>query len=134
MRKAAGIILIVLGMFTLVGMIIDMTGMNLDVPSSARLSMLMGTVPWGIVFGGLLIAGGVYCFRRRYWGLCLVSALIELCLFITPVVGTLLLGGVSALWRMCVMVAGTAVATIFISLRKKEWQEFSDSVDGKVSS
>ena len=126
MRKAAGIILIALGMLALVGMIIDVTGMNLDVPSSARLSMLSGMVPYGIVFGGLLIAGGVYCFKRRYWGLCLVSALVELSLWITPVVVTLLQGGVSVPWRMWVMVAGTAIATVFISLTKKEWQGISD--------
>ena len=127
MRKAAGIILIILGMVVLVGMIIDVIGMSdWGIPSSARLSMLAGTVPYGIVFGGLFIAGGVFCFKRRYWGLCLISALLTLPLLITPVVGTLLQGDLSLPWRIWGQFLGALIATIFISLTKKEWQEVSD--------
>jgi hypothetical protein len=42
-------------------------------------------------------------------------------------------GGFSALWNFAIQVPGGLVAIVFISLRKKEWKEFSDSVDDKVS-
>jgi hypothetical protein len=139
MRKAAGIILMVSGIVLLVGMIIDV--INYDYPTAALVSMLMGTLPYTIVFGGLLVAGGVYCFKRRYWGLCLVSAVVPLSLWITPVArwlvavvaGGSLEGGLYTLWRVWIVVLGTLVSTIFIALRKKEWKEFADSVDYEVS-
>ena len=134
MRKAAGIILIVSGIVFVVGMIIDV--INYDFPT-ALISMLVGSLPYTIVFGGLLVAGGVYCFKRRYWGLCLVSALVPLCFWITPVVMSLVavvaegslegaLSMISSLWRVWIVVIGTLMSAIFISIRKKEWQEVSD--------
>jgi len=141
MRKAAGIILIILGVVTLGGMILDAVNMSfLDFPDF-RLSVLMGTVPHGVVFGGFLVAGGVYCFKRRYWGLCLVSAVVPLGLWISLVVLGVVQGlmegfaeaGLPELWRIWFLVFGTLVSTIFIGMRKKEWQEISDSVDCEVS-
>ena len=133
MRKAAGIILIILGVVVMVGMIIDVVNMSDFDFSSARLSILLGTVPYVIIFSGLLVAGGVLCFKRRHWGVCLVSAVITLAFWIIPAVGVLTGGELSIGWRYCIIVVGAVIATIFISLSKKEWQEFSDSVDGKVS-
>jgi hypothetical protein len=141
MRKAAGIILMVSGIVLVAGMIIDV--INYEIPTT-RMSMLMGTLPYTIVFGGLLVAGGVYCFKRRYWGLCLVSAVVPLSLWITPVAVSLvavvaegsLEGALSSwlsLWRVWIVVLGTLISTIFISIRKKEWQKISGSVDGEVS-
>jgi len=133
MRKAAGVILMVLGVVALVWMIIGVVNISdLDF-ASARLSVLIGTLPYGIVFGGLLVAGGVLCLKRRYWGVCLVSAVITVSLWIAPVVVMLVEGGFSALWNFAIQVPGGLVAIVFISLRKKEWQEFSDSVDSEVS-
>jgi hypothetical protein len=138
MRKAAGIILIVSAIVLVVGMIIEVINYYFR---TAHMSMLISELPWTIVFGGLLVAGGVYCFKRKYWGLCLVSAVVPLSLWITPVARWLvavvaegsLEGGLSFFWHMCIVVFGTLVSTIFIVSRKKEWQEFSDSVDGDVS-
>ena len=133
MRKAAGVILLVLGLVALDWMIIGVVNISdLDFPS-ARLSVLIGTLPYGIVFGGLLVAGGVLCLKRRYWGVCLVSAVITVSLWIAPVVVMLVEGGFSALWNFAIQVPGGLIAIVFISLTKKEWKEFSDSVDGKVS-
>ena len=133
MRKAAGVILMVLGVVGLVSTIIAVVNISdLDF-ASARLSVLIGTLPYGIVFGGLLVAGGVLCLKRRYWGVCLVSAVITVSLWIAPVVVMLVEGGFSALWNFAIQVPGGLVAIVFISLRKKEWKEFSDSVDDKVS-
>jgi hypothetical protein len=132
MRKAAGIILIILGVVVLIGMIIDVINMSgFDFPS-ARMSVLIGTLPYGIVFGGLLVAGGVLCLKRRYWGVCLVSAVITVSLWIVPVVMMLVEGGFSALWRFAIQVPGGLISIVFISLTKKEWKEFSDLVDCKV--
>lgn len=123
----------VLGVVALVWMIIGVVNISdLDF-ASARLSVLIGTLPYGIVFGGLLVAGGVLCLKRRYWGVCLVSAVITVSLWIAPVVVMLVEGGFSALWNFAIQVPGGLVAIVFISLRKKEWQEFSDSVDSEVS-
>jgi hypothetical protein len=133
MRKAAGVILMVLGVVALVPVIISVVNISdLDF-ASARLSVLIGTLPYGIVFGGLLVAGGVLCLKRRHWGVCLVSAVITVSLWIGPVVMMLVEGGFSALWNFAIQVPGGLVAIVFISLRKKEWEEFSDSVDCEVS-
>ena len=133
MRKAAGVILMVLGVVTLVPVITSVVNISdLDF-ASARLSVLIGTLPYGIVFGGLLVAGGVLCLKRRHWGVCLVSAVITVSLWIAPVVMMLVEGGFSALWNFAIQVPGGSVAIVFISLRKKEWEEFSDSVDCEVS-
>jgi hypothetical protein len=138
MRKAAGIILIVSAIVFMVGMIIDVINYYFGI---APMSILMENLFYTIVYGGLLVAGGVYCFKRRYWGLCLVSAVVPLSLWITPVARWLvavvaegsLEGGLSFFWHLCIVVLGTLVSTIFISIRKKEWQEFSGSVDCQVS-
>ena len=134
MRIAAGIILIIVAVVLLVGMIIDVNGQILDMGfRSGRLSIILATVPMPIILGSLLVAGGVLCFRRRHWGVCLVSAVITLAFWIIPSVAVLAAGGLSLGWRYCIIVVGTVIATILISLRKREWQEISDSVDGKVS-
>jgi hypothetical protein len=131
MRKAASIILIVLSMVSLVGIIISMS----DMPAPAFRTMLLWFVSQWIIYGGLLLAGGVFCLKRRYWGLCLVSALLTLSRTTLAAVEPLAHGSIGYFmdWKIWIMVIGALVATIFISLRKKEWQEISDSVDGKVS-
>jgi hypothetical protein len=134
MRIAAGVILIIVAVVLLVGMIIDVNGQILDMGfRSGRLSIILATVPMPIILGSLLVAGGVLCFRRRHWGVCLVSAVITLAFWIIPSVAVLTAGGLSLGWRYCITVVGTVIATIFISFRKREWQEISDSMDGKVS-
>jgi hypothetical protein len=135
MRIAAGILLIIVGAVVLVGMIIEIIGLmgDFDV-HSAFVSILFVSVSPRIIFCGLLVAGGVLCLKRRHWGVCLVSALITLSLWILPAVAPLAGGDFSIMmWHGWIVVIGTLISTIFISLRKKEWQEVSDSVDGKVS-
>ena len=123
MRKAAGILLIILGTFEVVLMIIDLSYVrDLGLASSSLLPMIWGIVFGRIVSGGLLVAGGVLCLRRRYWGLCLVSALLPLLISINDVVLKDLTGG-DMLWRFWVPLPGQLIATIFISVRKGEWSE-----------
>jgi prolipoprotein diacylglyceryltransferase len=64
---------------------------------------------------------------------CLVSAVITLSFWIIPAVALLAGGDISVMWYGWIVVAGALISTVFISVTKKEWQEISDSVDGKVS-
>lgn len=135
MRIAAGILLLIVAVVIVVGMITDVIGYMSDFGSRAAVSMsiILGIVPIPIILGSLLVAGGVLCFKRRHWGVCLVSALITLCFWIIPVV-VLLTGEDPAInWRGWIVAAGALISIIFISLSKKEWQEFSDTADGEVS-
>ena len=131
MRKTAGIILIIVSVVKLVDIIISASGM----PNFLFRSALWWGVSYWIVWGGLLIAGGVFCIKRRYWGLCLVSALLIFLITILPAVEALSRGNLVYImqWKILITVVGTLISTIFISLRKKEWKEFSDSVDAKVT-
>ena len=134
MRMAAGILLLIVAVALVVGMIIDVIDLMSDFGSRpGSVSMLLAIVPIPIILGSLLVAGGVLCFKRRHWGVCLVSALITLCFWIIPGVAMFSGGDISNMWRVWIVVAGAIISAIFISLSKKEWQEFSDSVDGKVS-
>ena len=134
MRIAAGILLIVVAVVLVVGAIIDFIGYMSDFGShtgAVSILLAIGAIP--IILGSLLVAGGVLCFKRRHWGVCLVSALITLCFWIIPGVAMLSGGEIYDIWRFGIVVLGAIISTIFISLTKKEWQEFSDSVDGKVT-
>jgi hypothetical protein len=139
MRKAAGIILIVLGGGILVGAIINVRSLVGNVvPPSSFVSLMLSAVFHGIVYGGLPLAGGVFCLKRTYWGLCLVSALLTFVVTIPTVVAMLQYASYYSFdfipfWENWIMTVGALISTIFISLRKKEWQGFLDSVDGKVS-
>ena len=136
MRKAAGILLIVVAVALVVGAIIDVIDYIYDefgFLAGSVYDAILGIISIPIILGSLLVAGGVLCFKRRHWGVCLVSALVTLSFWIIYGVLVLLSGDISDIWRVWIVVAGTLISTIFISVRKKEWKEFSDSVDGQVS-
>lgn len=50
-----------------------------------------------LVWAGFIITGGVFCFQRKYWGLCLTSSIL------------------------CMNPMGI-LSIIFICLRKREWE------------
>ena len=118
MRIAAGIILIILAVFGLVALIIDVRALTF-----ISVSMLFGSVYNQIVWGGFLVAAGVLCLKRKYWGLCLAPALFALLVQITLVVPPLLRGYFLMRWQIWIWVIGALISTIFISLTKKEWQK-----------
>ena len=134
MRKAAGIILIILGIVEVGGGIISVRGL-LAGPMSMPVSAIWLAVSFPIVYAALLVTGGVLCVRKKYWELCLTSAVLALVVGIVPVVAQLSRGSLDVLvaWENWIVVVGAIIATIFISLMRKEWKDFSDSVDGKVS-
>jgi hypothetical protein len=133
MRRAAGVLLIILGIFVVTWMIIN---------DHFFLSLL---IFWEIgfeqiVWGGLLVAGGVLCLRRGYWGLCLVSALLPLLMNIQAVVAMYLRGRFYMPWRTYmpwrnwILLSGALIAAIFILLRKAEWSESQAGLDSSANS
>ena len=121
MRKAAGIILLILVLFEIGSIIIGVIGL--------RVSGFLYSFWWPIVFqrivwSGFFVAAGVLCLKRKYWGLCLATALLLFLIRIPSVVEPLLNGiPISMVWGYWIPVIGLLISTIFISLRKKEWQE-----------
>jgi hypothetical protein len=131
MRKAAGIILIIGGAswmlfygFTLIG--------HLHLPYSALVGWLLF-----VILGAFAFTGGVFCLKRQYWKLCFASALLAVAVMIFQIAvrGDLLrykILNASGWWIWSFIITGT-LPIIFVSLRRSEWKEISDSVDGKVS-
>ena len=122
MRKAAGVIMIILG-----GIVIGINVFVLWMYASSRIDLL------GILmFAWTIFAfiGGILCLMRRYWGVCLASAISAVVLGIF-IFGFALLfvgwwgipGFVSGIVGFPLVLAGGIASTVFISLRKKEWQE-----------
>jgi hypothetical protein len=119
MRKAAGVIMIILGWIVL--------GINVFVLwmyGSDRIDLL------GIfMFGWTIFAfiGGILCLMRRYWGVCIASAIaaVVLGIFGLPLVagGWGIPGVVAGIVGFPLVLAGGIASTVFISRRKKEWQE-----------
>ncbi len=136
MRKAAGIILIVSGILGVIGVVGSLTWIYVDL--LPYLHLILGRIACAAV----LISGGVFCLRRRYWRACLATAVAALFigLFSTIdyiraiVIGRPLLRElVNFGWGIGILLVAGVVAVIFIIRRKREWQEIVDSVDSEVS-
>jgi hypothetical protein len=88
----------------------------------------MGYLVTGMgVLSVLFITGGVFCLRRKYWGLCLTSSVL---LFVSmPPLSAYLVEGLQHLynflqqWLWMSLIAVWILPVIFVSLRKSEWQE-----------
>jgi hypothetical protein len=129
MRKTAGIILIILGMWGLIGLItvlifLSAPGMNPYLPFFL----------WRIICAPFFVIGGVFCLRKKYWRVCLASALLAVFIGIAIIVAPLLEGRYFFIaWENWIRVLGAVISTLFIFLTKKEWQETSDIIDSKAS-
>jgi len=126
MRKAAGILLIILGVFGLVAL-----------TSVGDLVFRLSFVPfvlWRTVYLAFLITGGVFYLRRKYWRVCLASAslgvLVGVIYVAEPIVA---FGRFTKYWDIWIVFIAAVIATIFIAVRRKEWQAISNSVDCEVS-
>ncbi len=132
MRVAAGIILILLGVFGLRGLIFLLQELVIRF-SSIPFSVVF-TIMWYIIPVVLFVSGGVFCLRKKYWRVCLASASIAVFMAVFTLVEPLVvLGRFVMPWTAWFLVIGAVISTVFISLSKKEWHEISDSVDCEVS-
>lgn len=126
MRKAAGILLIIFGVLLLVA---EIRTLEILVVYWHRTQFF----PLGllhIVFAVIIVAGGILCIVRRYWGLCLASALLVLYMVISWLISGFKL---SDLEQLVLPIVLAVLPIILVCTRRKEWQEIPDSVDGKVS-
>jgi len=122
MRIAARIILIILGMWGLIGLI-----GGIIIGSDSGMNPYLPFFLWRITCIPFFVIGGVLCLRQKYWRVCLASALVAVFIGIAIVVAPLLEGRYFFInWQTLVMFVGGLIATIFIYRRKKEWQEISD--------
>ena len=138
MRKAAGIILITLGVLFLCFLIDAVVVFGITIflaPFDAGIQgFLIGVILLGFVVSAAFhITGGIFCLRRKYWGVCLASALFAVFTSVVQPPGWLLRSNISTGWTIWVMIVAAVISVIFIVSTIKEWQEISDSVDGKVS-
>jgi hypothetical protein len=129
MRKAAGTILIIAGVFGLIGLVISLSGIYVVLLHYLHL------VLWRIIAITLLVAGGVFCLRRRYWRECLATALLALFIGLSSTIdylryiaasraGLFYDGRVIPMgWGAWILVLGGGISVIFICLRRREWQE-----------
>ena len=126
MRIAAGIVLIILGIFGIVGLVMGLSRSSIYVELLRYILPIVGR----IASGALLVAGGVFCLKRRYWRACLALALVALLIGIPSTIdyvrwiktGMGPLGPISMTWGIWILLLGAVISTIFIIVRKKEWQ------------
>jgi len=146
MRKAAGIILITLGVLlacelthVLAMIIANHFSPLMVVIQRPSFVFLLGLV----VAAEFLITGGIFCLMRKYWRVCLASAWFAVFFVVLNIVYFSALSPFSwgwpwsdyiyMGWPIGVMLVAAVISVIFVLGTKKEWQEISNSVDGKVS-
>jgi hypothetical protein len=113
MRKAAGAMLIIVGVYMLVGEITMLYRMG---------SHLFALSVFPIILAALTITGGVFCVRRRYWIVCLVTALIPVYFVITLLLSKGVVLCRFAAWELILPIVGI-LPIIFIGFKRKEWKE-----------
>jgi hypothetical membrane protein len=136
MRKAAGIMLTVSGVYVLVSSVVLMiTAVSYMYRSSEGNPLILFIMQISNMFlmvcGVFVVVGGVICLKRRDWALCLASGLVAVLIGIYPVVEELVprspfLTELPVNWAMWLLVSGAALSIIFIITRKKEWSEILD--------
>jgi len=136
MRKAVGIILIIWGILGLIGLVLNLTD------SGIYLSLVF-VILWRIGSGALLVTGGFFCLKKRYWGVCLASALLALSIGVFSAIdvlryvphrtGQFWVGGISLTWGTGSMLLGAVLSTIFISITKREWKGNQGLPDSSTS-
>jgi hypothetical protein len=82
MRQAAGIMLIIFGMFLLNTVVSALRGYGIHV--NEIVSNLLMIIP--VAF---LITGGVFCLMRKYWRVCLASAWLAVFIMLVSSIGSL---------------------------------------------
>jgi hypothetical protein len=126
MRKAAGIILVVFGAAYLGLVIVAIVHLLVD------RYYRFGWNPMGYfwaamgVLSVLFITAGIFCLRRKYWGLCLASSVLFF-VFMPPS-SAYLLEGLQHLyrflppWLFMSLLPVWMLPVIFVSLTRSEWK------------
>ena len=71
-----------------------------------------------IVLAALIVTGGIFCIRKRYWVVCLASALIP----VYFVIRLFMIDHRFLPWEWMLPILGT-LTIIFICIKRKEWKE-----------
>jgi hypothetical protein len=118
MRKAAGILLIIFGVAAISLSIVSVSGLityytKYNQPTPPDYLYIITAA-----LAAFFVTGGVFCLKRRYWGLCFTSSIflhifMTLLIFMFPWIFFLWLY-LSPVWIL---------PLIFICLRKSEWSE-----------
>jgi hypothetical protein len=117
MRKAAGIMLISCGALSLfVYVFVRLTHLHIY---AFDIYDIFFMIP-----AAFIVAGGVFCLKRKYWKLCFASALLAVLMMIFWFFGF----PPSDWWFWFFIITGT-LPIIFVCLRKSEWQEISACLD-----
>jgi len=115
MRQAAGIMLIIFGMFLLNTVISALRGFDIHVYDLAFNLFI-------IISAAFLITGGIFCLRKKYWRVCLASASLAVLIMIMWLTGY----HTSLAWLSWVFSILGTLPIIFVCLTKKEWKEIQD--------
>jgi hypothetical protein len=97
------------------------------------------TILLSVAFYAFIVTGGVLCLKRKYWKVCFASALLAVLIMIYWVYGFTRFSFPPPSFPpfivsyLLILVFTASLSIIFVCIRKREWQEISDSVDGKVS-
>jgi len=133
MRKAAGIILITLGVLFLCLLIDVLVVFGISFFLVPFLPIMPQAAVAAVVLLGLIVpaafyvTGGIFCLRRKYWRVCLASASFAVFSSVFDSVwgASFLSNYISTGWTTWVMLVAEVIAVIFILRTKKEWQEIS---------
>jgi len=132
MRKAAGIILITLGVSFLYFLIDVVVVFDITIFLAPFYAGIQGFIVGVFLLGFAVsaafpITGGILCLRRKYWEVCLGSALFAaFSSVLLPVLlsyTSLSIIYTSRGWTIWVMLVAAVISVIFILRTKKEWQE-----------
>ena len=118
MRKAAGILMIIFGVAAIGISIYELSKRRygFDVYSYSELVIMTELLV-------LFITGGVFCLKRKYWGLCLTSSIFLHFWVMVPLVDFVPRSWLNSLppWFPYLSPV-TILPFILICLRKREWQ------------
>jgi hypothetical protein len=137
MRKAAGIILITLGVFFVCELIYILAILtdHFSILMVVRQRPSFVFLPGLVVAAEFLITGGILCLMRKYWRVCLASASFAVFFVVFNIVYFSALSPfswgwpwsdyISTVWPIWVALVAAVISVIFVLRTKKEWQEIS---------
>jgi len=118
MRKAAGILMIIVGVALLALYVGLMSEFGIDFSSlSFNLFIISLSI---IILPVLFITGGAFCLKRKYWKVCFTLALLPVVIMFSWVCWSRFSPYLAWFWFLIPM---GIPAIIFVYLRKREWQE-----------